>query len=619
MERRNSDDPEKRRKQAEEKAQKKKIEAEKKEEEARKKEEEAKKKEEEARKKIEENDRRKSEARLSLRTQPPAKDVPDPPRRNSDASRMKPLPPKPAPPKHPRGPDPEPEMEFLKVRLKSANATANASAPTTPAKPLPAVPKAAKNWGQWRRSQDPERAATPTKDNSSKVEPETTTTTTAAASPSPSSNGKDAPAKPAAQRAFVAKRAESGTLSVKTKKETVRAKPTTGFSRFNNKRAKVIEEIILTEADYVADLELIVEIYLLPLRANKLITEAEHATLFLNIEQLLLLQREFLKSLTKDEGGRQVVKAFLEAADYFKSYGVYCSGANPSRALCDQLKKRAPFQTFLDYCAAQPGVALPFDAYLIKPVQRICKYPLLLRELIRETSDNSLEAKSLAQARDKIEAVVTTVNESTRAKELAAVLVELSNRIRKLPAGFVLLEAQRRLLAEGPVMMGPAEGKLSRLYFFLLTDLLLVVKNKRKAYIYATHFMFTDAYVRTSSEEIGDFLFPLRLTAGEEVFVLGLSSVADRDLLLNTFEKHNPAPSLDQPTPAAAAAPASAFSEDDVWVEYKGICLPLAVVCVICLFVCCLKLVRLGCWRYWWDLVVSGLDLSVCLFVLSVD
>lgn len=569
MERRNSDDPEKKRKQAEEKAQKKKAEAEKKEEEARKKEEEAKKKEEEARKKVEENERRKSEARLSMKPQQAAKE--EPPRHNSDASRMKPLPPKPAPPKHPRGPDPEPEMEFLKVRLKSTASAANLSsssgtpASTSTAKPLPAVPKAAKNWGQWRRSQDVDRPPTPTKDNG-KAEP----------SPIPTSNSKDAGNagnKPAAQRAFVAKRAESATLTVKTKKETVRAKPTTGFSRFNNKRAKVIEEIILTEADYVADLELIVETYVLPLRANKLITETEHATLFLNIEQLLLLQREFLKSLTKDEGGRQVVKAFLEAADYFKSYGVYCSGANPSRALCDQLKKRNQFQSFLDYCAAQPGVTLPFDAYLIKPVQRICKYPLLLRELIRETSDNSLEAKSLAQARDKIEAVVTTVNESTRAKELAAVFIELSNRIRKLPAGFVLLEAQRRLLAEGPVMMGPAEGKLSRLYFFLLTDLLLVVKNKRKAFIYATHFMFTEAYARPSSEEIGDFLFPLRLTAGEEVFVLGCSSVPDRDLLLTTFEKHNPAPPHDRPTSRLSVPPAvsaSAFSEDDVWVEYKG-------------------------------------------------
>lgn len=62
---------------------------------------------------------------------------------------------------------------------------------------------------------------------------------------------------------------------------------------------------------------------------------------------------------------------------------------------------------------------LSFESFLIKPVQRICKYPLLIRELQRynEKAGKTKDNDNLKLAADKIAAVVTSVNEATREAE----------------------------------------------------------------------------------------------------------------------------------------------------------------------------------------------------------
>jgi len=70
---------------------------------------------------------------------------------------------------------------------------------------------------------------------------------------------------------------------------------------------------------------------------------------------------------------------------------------------------------------------LDMCSFLIKPVQRICKYPLLIREILKQTDQKHKDYSNLEQAFDKIEMVVTIVNEATRQAEDVQKMLNIQN------------------------------------------------------------------------------------------------------------------------------------------------------------------------------------------------
>jgi hypothetical protein len=71
-------------------------------------------------------------------------------------------------------------------------------------------------------------------------------------------------------------------------------------------------------------------------------------------------------------------------------YKVFCANQQNSLAAVDQHSKKNPqFKKNLDVCHSDPRCrGLFLQSFLIKPIQRVCKYPLLLRvrplALVRE-------------------------------------------------------------------------------------------------------------------------------------------------------------------------------------------------------------------------------------------
>ena len=89
------------------------------------------------------------------------------------------------------------------------------------------------------------------------------------------------------------------------------------------------------------------------------------------------------------------------------------------------------------WTSAPESRGLNLESFLIKPVQRICKYPLLIRELIKYTSPTHKDHPSLGQAMEKIENLVALVNESTKALGDYDRLVTLLSKIDMLPVEYL--------------------------------------------------------------------------------------------------------------------------------------------------------------------------------------
>lgn len=66
---------------------------------------------------------------------------------------------------------------------------------------------------------------------------------------------------------------------------------------------------------------------------------------------------------------------------------------------------------------------------LIKPVQRIMRYHLLLKELVRYTPENHSGYKSLEEGLQKMKDVAAAINEVKRKRENKRTFENLQNRL----------------------------------------------------------------------------------------------------------------------------------------------------------------------------------------------
>eukprot|EP00727_Mastigamoeba_balamuthi_P005376 m51a1_g14837 putative domain containing protein (1290) ;mRNA; r:720960-727154 len=170
-----------------------------------------------------------------------------------------------------------------------------------------------------------------------------------------------------------------------------------------SKRAQAIVELIETEKGYLDDLTLIMTYYYDPLK--KILSEKEMHAVFCDIDMLLPFNSTLLETLAK---GESIGRCFLGVADYFKLYSNYCSNESAKLTQCRKLDLRA---------------------FLIKPVQRLCKYPLLLREIIRWTDPEDPDFKPLEQAYERVNAVCAAINEKKREYETQLKFMELRDHL----------------------------------------------------------------------------------------------------------------------------------------------------------------------------------------------
>ncbi|ESN99867.1 hypothetical protein HELRODRAFT_83887, partial [Helobdella robusta] len=216
------------------------------------------------------------------------------------------------------------------------------------------------------------------------------------------------------------------------------------------KMCRVIMELIETERQYVQDLNCLIEWYLEPLKNEKIDGIEEIEQLFGNIQEIVHFQKMFTQSLEAaidkeinqhtdpDKENINFKKillalgsAFLYYAHHFKLYSSFCASHSKAQKILlagnddddadDFLKSHNPMQ--------QHSVAL--ESYLIKPIQRILKYPLLLRQLKDLTDVNSDEHDHLKEALHGMEAVAEHINEMQKIyEEHGVVLDELAKQYK---------------------------------------------------------------------------------------------------------------------------------------------------------------------------------------------
>lgn len=123
-----------------------------------------------------------------------------------------------------------------------------------------------------------------------------------------------------------------------------------------------------------------------------------------------------------DKQDDRIGQALCQVSNHIRAvYSGYCSKHEASIAKLQQLSKSSITSEFLKDCteiARRYTNAWDLASLLIKPVQRMLKYPLLLQEVVAATSQDHPDYASLVAAVEEMQAIADFINELNRRRDI---------------------------------------------------------------------------------------------------------------------------------------------------------------------------------------------------------
>lgn len=148
------------------------------------------------------------------------------------------------------------------------------------------------------------------------------------------------------------------------------------------------------------------------MHADEVLSESEKKILFGNIEEILSANQLFLSAISDCTDAISIGDIICEfMSNHFVPYAEYC--CNHKRA-CEFLRQRERqddrFRKFMsDGLIAGNSQGLDLSSFLLEPVQRIARYPLLLKNIINYSNTEPMK-KSFTRSLQAAQQLLDTVN-----------------------------------------------------------------------------------------------------------------------------------------------------------------------------------------------------------------
>uniref|UniRef100_A0A669BU95 Trio Rho guanine nucleotide exchange factor a n=1 Tax=Oreochromis niloticus TaxID=8128 RepID=A0A669BU95_ORENI len=159
----------------------------------------------------------------------------------------------------------------------------------------------------------------------------------------------------------------------------------------------ILLELVETERDYVRDLGLVVEGYMSRMKEEGVPDDmkGKDKIVFGNIHQIYDWHKDFfLRELEKClEDPDRLGPLFLKQERRLNMYVVYCQNKPKSEHIVSEY-----IDTYFEDLKQRLGHRLQITDLLIKPVQRIMKYQLLLKDFLKHSKKAGLESPDLEKA-----------------------------------------------------------------------------------------------------------------------------------------------------------------------------------------------------------------------------
>ncbi|KAI5621957.1 rho guanine nucleotide exchange factor 16 isoform X1 [Silurus asotus] len=223
------------------------------------------------------------------------------------------------------------------------------------------------------------------------------------------------------------------------------------------KRQEVIFEIMTSEYSYLHSLAILVRHFKCNEALRKTMTTTEHHHLFSNISTVYDVSKRFFEALERRHQVHPVVKDISDivqdhATNRFEPYIVYCSNETfQQRTLQKLLAFNAAFKEVLKQIESSPECgALPMISFLILPMQRVTRLPLLVDTICQKTIKQTTEYYAARWALKSISKLVKSCNDGARRMERTEQMYTIQKQMDfgKIKP-FPLISSSRWLLKRG--------------------------------------------------------------------------------------------------------------------------------------------------------------------------
>lgn len=353
-----------------------------------------------------------------------------------------------------------------------------------------------------------------------------------------------------------------------------------------DKRRMILLEIVETEVTYVRDLRALVHIYLPQLAALPHVSERIHQLIVRNTAELLDfhiglvghmvdilkfsgLSYESSDAHTIDTVTKGLADLFVSEGTSFALYNDYCAGSTAAAALvrtiahrsdyeafekrCQIISSSAPHATLLDILTNQQstplGSRLRFRDILITPVQRVCRYPLLLASLLADVNRDQPMSDVVAAveaAQVSMRAVAENADDARRRKEAELKTATVADRIEThsvLTRNFLGRLGTCRLIGALDVLYHHnADSKVRYLAAFLYCGYIILAKvQKARGTFEPKHYLPLEVFEladikkgenvpRGSALTSGILPHTIRMSARDHHFDLAASCETEKDV-----------------------------------------------------------------------------------------
>ncbi|XP_043248648.1 puratrophin-1-like [Colletes gigas] len=246
----------------------------------------------------------------------------------------------------------------------------------------------------------------------------------------------------------------------------------------------IMREMIQTERDYVKSLEYIIENYI-PELVREDIPQAlrgQRNVIFGNVEKIYEFHSQhFLRELEQcEQSPMNVGQCFLRHEKKFYLYALY----NKNKPNSDSLM--AEYGTvFFKQKQLELGDKMDLASYLLKPVQRMGKYALLLQQLVKagtDLSDQMTGKEEKDEKEDGMKPMVEGEADLRAAEQMVRFQLRHGNDLLAMDSlrdCDVNVKEQGRLLRQNEFLVWQGKGKKCLRQVFLFEDLILFSKARR--------------------------------------------------------------------------------------------------------------------------------------------